>query len=199
MSKIPFCEARGMLKSINDCLVSDQASMWLEVFKRVLRRENPWAAIGRSLGSTKVGVLKTHECYLKAFKDARVRVSPWAQSIFYKVWLAQTEVEYALVDVSGEELGFSNLTRFDVICKRALEFGLGLVPAEAALAFRLAHLDQPKGEWLVFAMDALTVHDGSLNVFRVGRGVADHWLETDGGAPGHKIPPGRRLVFVRCK
>jgi len=199
MTKIPFCEARGTLNSINDALSGDQASMWLDAFKRVLRRENPFVAIGRTLKILKVGVIKTHDGYLKAFKAAGAQVSDWVKKIFPKVPLAQTETEYELVEVSVAELGFTDWTRYDVICKRALEFGFGLCPAEVALALRLAYLDQPNGEWLAVAMEAIADPDGCLGVLGVYRGADGLWLRASGGRPGHEFHPEYRLVFVRRK
>jgi hypothetical protein len=103
------------------------------------------------------------------------------------------------VVLSVAELGFREGAKYSEIRARALELGLGLelCPAEVGPALRLAYKDQPRGEWLIIAMNTISVSDGDLRVFRVGHDDGGLWLGGDYRRPGDFWRSDRRFVFVR--
>ena len=88
-----------------------------------------------------------------------------------------------------------------IICTRefAEAHGLARCPAEVGLQLRLQYPNQPKGEWIMVAMDAVSDSLGALCVFRVEHDSDDRWLATYDGRPGFVWYPGSRWVFVRSK
>lgn len=165
------------------------------------------AAVQPSAGVTRAVVWKTvtlglHSSgteYGKAMKKAGFNVSDWASDILKKTPIATEPQELDLVLVTGAQLGFTTLTLYDHICRRAKERRYDLCPAEVALALRLASTDQPVGEWFVVAMEALTDSGGYLRVFSVGRRGVGSWLDTYSGNPDDQWNPKFSFVFVQRK
>jgi hypothetical protein len=147
----------------------------------------------------KLGTHKTPAAYRKVLKSAGRRVSDWVNEILNKVVVAPTEMDLDLVVCSVAELGFTNGARYDAICARGTELGLDLCPAEVGPALRLAYTDQPRGEWLVIAMDALTDSDGGGSIFRVEHDRDELWLYADCGNPDDVWYADHRFVFARRK
>lgn len=114
--------------------------------------------------------------------------------------LADQESELELVKVTARELGFSNgATRKDIY-NRAIEQGLMICPSEVGPQLKLQYKDQPKGEWLLIAMEPITVSDGDLRVFRVERDDdGESWLSTDYDDPGIVWDADSVWVFARRK
>ncbi|MBI4090684.1 MAG: hypothetical protein HY422_01545, partial [Candidatus Komeilibacteria bacterium] len=79
------------------------------------------------------------------------------------------------------------------------ELGYELCPAEVGPQLRLQYQDQPLNEWLVIAMEAISVSDGNLLVFYVKHLVVGQWLGTYSGSPGYLFNPDGRFVFTRRK
>ena len=109
--------------------------------------------------------------------------------------VAQKEEQIDLVNVSVAELGFDRATRYDAICQRAKERGLDLCPPEVGPQLRLQYLDQPHGEWIRVAMEAIRDSDGDLNVFGVEHGGDGLWLIGGCGGPVDLWGPDDRFVF----
>ena len=101
-----------------------------------------------------------------------------------------------LVEVSVRALGFEEWTRYKDICKRAEELGLELCPAEVGPQLRLQYKDQPTGEWLNVAMNAINGSDGNPNMFDVNRNDDGLWLDSDDGRPAYEWNPEYRFVFL---
>ncbi len=97
--------------------------------------------------------------------------------------VASESTDIQLVCVTVAELGFPKGARRDAIYERAIQLGLSLVPTEVGPQLRRQYKDQPRGEWLLTAMEPITDSDGLLSVFYV-RHVSDGlWLSTGGGNP----------------
>jgi hypothetical protein len=92
-------------------------------------------------------------------------------------------------------LGFEEETRYDAICERAKERGFELCPPEVGPQLRLQYKDQPSGEWLAIAMEAISISDGDLNVFHVEHDGDGLWLCSFYGGPGDLWYPDYRFVF----
>jgi len=150
----------------------------------------------------RLGLYKTADAYRKAMTDAGMNVFSWTQRILWHVATATEETDADLVVLSVAELGFKEGATYSGICARALELGLELCPAEVGPALRLAYKDQPLGEWLIIAMEAITDSaDGRLLVFRVRHGNRGRlwWLGANPGHPHYFWTFEDRFVFVRRK
>lgn len=138
--------------------------------------------------------------FQKAIEGQRMEVyKPYASDILespdFKV--AGERGNYDLVEVSVRSLGFDKNTRYDVICARALELGLELCPAEVGPQLRLQYKDQPLGEYLIVAMNAINDSGGSPRVFNVHRSADGLWLDSNDGRPVRGWDPEHRFVFLR--
>ena len=102
-----------------------------------------------------------------------------------------------LVEVSVRDLGFNGTTRYDKIVERAKELGLEVCPAEVGPQLRLQYTDQPFGEYLIVAMNAISGRGGGPHVFVVGRDGDGLWLSTDDGRSDDEWRPDYRFVFLR--
>jgi hypothetical protein len=150
--------------------------------------------------TVKLGTCKTADEYRKALKKAGRRIGDWANDILGKpaFTASEMETEVDLVVATVAELGLKG-GQYKDICTRAVEMGLELCPAEVGPALRLVYDDQPKGEWLIIAMEAITDSDGDLGVFGVERGYDGLWLDGYYGHPEHLWSSDARFVLVRRK
>lgn len=147
----------------------------------------------------RLGIHKHADEYREAIKTAGGRISDWADDILGKsaftVIGQPTDIDLVIVTVA--ELGYEKgATRADIY-KRAAEFGLEPCPAEVGPALREQYMDQPKGEWLLIAMEPILDSDGDPSIFAVGRDAHDLCLYSDYGRPGSLWSPVYRWVFVR--
>jgi hypothetical protein len=145
--------------------------------------------------------LQTADDFRKKVMEVGMKIGDWANDILgnpaFTATTSETEVELVIASVA--ELGFKDgATRKDIYV-RAQEFGLDLCPPEVGPQLRLQYTDQPKGEWLVIAMEPITDSDGDLNLFRVAHGGGGPWLDAHGGHPGRFWVGDGRLVFLRRK
>lgn len=137
---------------------------------------------------------KTPEQYRTAFKKAGMQVSSYADDLLGKMPPVSGSVD--LVRLSSRDIGFEDGATYETICNKAKKLGYELCPAEVGPALRLAYTDQPNGEWLRVAMEAITDSDGSRNVFGVVRDGDGPWLFWSDGNPDFFWDAGRQFVFV---
>jgi len=151
--------------------------------------------------TVKLGLHKSTDEYRKAMKSAKNKVGDWANDILGKpaFTCATEETDVDLVVLSVAELGFKDGAKYSEICARALELGLELCPAEVGPALRLAYKDQPRGEWLIIAMEAIAGSGGDLHVFDVEHDLGELWLFGSHGHPEYFWDSAYRFVFVRRK
>lgn len=167
-----------------ELLVSATAKVW-----------KTWKTIQLGTG------LQTADDFRKEVVKAGMKIGDWANDILGKPAFTATtsETEVELVVASVAELGFKDgATRKDIYV-RAQELGLDLCPPEVGPQLRLQYTDQPKGEWLVIAMEPITGSDGSLRLFFVGRDDDGRWLSARDGNPGGFWRGSCRFVFLRRK
>ena len=148
--------------------------------------------------------LKTADDFHKSFKDNGFRIGDWGvNDILGKpaFTVATEETELDLVVVSVAELGFKNGATSEQIYARAKELGLDLCPAEVGPQLRLQYKDQPNGEWLIVAMEPITVSDGDLKLLFIvrRRSDSDLWLSSYHAEPGRVWSADGRFVFSRRK
>jgi hypothetical protein len=150
----------------------------------------------------KLGTGLQNACEFRgALKNAGFRIGDWGNDILgkpaFKVSPKETSIE--LVQVTVAELGFKDgATRKDIY-ERAISLGLELCPNEVGPQLRLQYKDQPKGEWLLIAMEPITDLNGDLKVFYVGHADAGLWLDGHFGNPDNVWHGSRRWVFARRK
>ena len=144
-----------------------------------------------------LGLKKSPKDYRKALEKDGYRIGDYASLILNKTEVSQTEVELDLVVVTIGELGFNEGARRDKIYARVIELGLQVCPAEVGPALRLAHKDQPRGEWLRIGMEPITDSDGYLGVFGVDNGNDDRWLLSHYDNPDIVWNADLQWVFVR--
>jgi len=63
----------------------------------------------------------------------------------------------------------------------------------------LQYKDQPKGEWLIIAMEPIADSDGRLRVWSVERDDGERWLGAHYGDPDRFWSARHRFVFLRRK
>lgn len=192
-------EVAGPFKDFAEKLGGEAGPQWLAAFKRFLRKEEPWPRFP-VWKTIKLGIgPKNADDFRHALREGGFKVGDWANDILGKpaFTVATEEIEVDLVVASGAELGFKDGATREQIYIRAKELGLDLCLAEVGPQLRLQYKDQPNGEWILIAMEPITVSDGSLLVFRVECGHSELWLYGGGGDPGRFWRPASRWVFVR--
>ena len=139
----------------------------------------------------------SQEKFTPTIKERGMNVSEWSVDMMKQdaFTVVSQEEQIDLVVVSVRDLGFDKTTRYDAICARAKERGLELCPAEVGPQLRLQYLDQPLGEWIRVAMEAIRDSDGDLEVFGVGHYGDGLWLGSLYGRPGSLWSPDDRFVF----
>lgn len=159
----------------------------------VLTRQVPvWKTV-------KLGTCKTPNEYRKALKSAGRRIGELGDDILDRITCAKEEIDLDLVVLSGRDLGFKSGARYADICAKAQEFGLERCPAEAGPALRLQYGDQPRGEWLRIAMEAIAARNGVLLIFGVVQDVVASSLYGTYGHPDYLWSASDRFVFGRRK
>ena len=145
----------------------------------------------------KLGTHKDTNALREALKASGNKISDWANDILSKpaFTVAIAEEEIQLVNVSVADLGFKNRATYKDICKRAKKLGLELCPNEVGPQLRLQYKNQPKGEYLRIAMEAVTSFGGNLLIFRVELGDDGLWLSGDRGYYGRFWNADLRFVF----
>jgi hypothetical protein len=144
-----------------------------------------------------LGKYKTPDVYRKAFTMARRHVKLVHADILGSVTCSQHEIEIDLVVASAGDLGLKHNPAYNDICTRAVEMGLQLCPAEVGAALPLVYYDQPGGETLYIAMEAVTDRFGGRVIFAIACKNYWVWLRCMGGEPNDRWPAHCSFVFVR--
>lgn len=202
------------LKSIDrDCLQSEvigKPDQFASEFTKFLQNGGKMQMIVMSGNfptwrTIKLGTgLKTADDFRKAIGEAGMKIGDWGNDILGKpsftASISPKEVEADLVNVSVEELGFKDGATYKDICAHAKELGLDLCPAEVGPQLRLQYKNQPKGEWLHVAMEAITVSSGGFSVFHIEHDGDELWLGGVGNGNPDDFWFGRdRFLFLCCR
>lgn len=147
----------------------------------------------------KLGGVKNGKGFVSEIEKRDCRVGDWAKHMLsQKVFsVAKEETDIDLIVLSVAELGFKDGANYCDTCARAIELGLELCPAEVGPQLRLQYADQPRGEWLVIAMEPIRVSGGGLGVFLVGHDGGGRWLSGRYGRPVDFWRADYRFVFCR--
>ncbi len=189
-----FCEAvnqkfddeTNIVKAINDIFIKNKINITSFPI---------WKTIKLGTG------LKTAGDFCKVLEEKSNEVSDWAKDIMNKpaFIVAEEETEIDLVVASGEDLGFNKAVPRKEIFERAAKHDLYPVPAELGPQLRAQYQDQPKGEYLLIAMEPIEDSDGDLDIFRVIHDDDGLWLNTDYDDPDYSWGPDSRWVFALRK
>lgn len=148
------------------------------------------------------------EQYLRVLKEKGVEIGDWALDILKKpeFTYAREEEEMLFTDLSPADLGFlTNPTTTELFDEDRLArwssenlagYKVELCPAEAAIAYRIAYTDQPKGQVVWIAMKPMCDSrrdPGVLSVERYDDGRL--WLDAYCADPDGTWDLGPRLLF----
>ncbi len=114
-----------------------------------------------------LGLHKTPEAYLASIEGRGRKINRWARDIAAETTCSQVVVDLPLVDVSGADLGFTEVYTYREFLERAATFGLYPCPAEAGLALADQYDDQPSINSRRIAMEAIADPDGLLGLLIV--------------------------------
>lgn len=140
---------------------------------------------------------KTREELEKAMKDQHVEISPYAKDILGKPDFTTSKVseQIDLVRLKVGDLGFTSSATTQQLFDRIKEYGLELVPAEVGPHYRLAHMEQPVGDWVYMGMNPISASGGGPRVFDVERDGGGLWLSGGWASPDGRWGPGSSFVF----
>lgn len=110
--------------------------------------------------------------------------------------ISPSAVHISLTIRSVAELGFHGRANFEQICMVAGAVGLSKCPAEVGPLFRLNYPEQPRGEWLVVAMDGIVDSQGEPRMFLIGHNDCGRWLVADHGYAPHMYGNTKKFVFA---
>ena len=166
--------------------------------QRFLRGELSFAPVERSFSIWKtitLGLFESSDAYRRTIDRAGCCIGPWANDILDDVAVHDPcAVNLAIASVA--DLGFEEETSYFDICMKARELGLMLCVPEVGPMLRLQYLDQPFGEWLYIAMEAIGDEDDELNIFMINNDHGELWLCTAPGDAHTLFPTNYRFVFL---
>ena len=157
-----------------------------------------------------LGGYKDADAFRKAIKQAKMKIGDYANDIIgkpaFKVSAEKTEIILARKSVA--ELGFKDGATYKTICESVIgktttidgvEYEITLCPNEVGPQLRLQYANQPKGEWLRIAMEAITDSSGYRILFHVERDDGDLWLYGSHGYGGRFWDGDGEFVFCLRK
>lgn len=160
--------------------VCNRASVALPIFKTIT-----------------LGKYQTGYEYRRALNQAGCSVSNSANELLEipQFICASQETEVDLVALSVGELHLDTGVHYKDMCRRALQEGIELCPAEVGPALRLTYRDQLHGECLRIAMEAISSLDHGRVIFGVMHSYGKLCLEAFYGRPGELLRATDRFLF----
>ncbi len=140
---------------------------------------------------------QTKEELERELRDNQVEISTYAEDMFRNPAFV-TPADQEAVDIirlKVGDLGFTNYATTQQLFERIKEYGLELVPPEVGPRYRLAHMDQPVGDWVYMGMEPITGRRGDPDVFRVERSEGRRWLHRTWADPDSEWAPRSKFVF----
>lgn len=135
---------------------------------------------------------------LQTMTQRGVRVGSYARSMIeslaFTTLAEPTQIDLALVPARVLVPGKDFPTTREIF-QRADELGLDKVPSEVGPNYRLAHMDQLRGEWVAMGMEPVTGSGGGPRVFEVGHDDDGLWLYGRWTYPDYEWSPGHEFVF----
>jgi hypothetical protein len=142
--------------------------------------------------------LKSADDFRRALKSSGMNLGEWASDLLdqsaFKI--SGKPIEVDLVTLTVAELGFESGVCYSDVCKRGVELGHDLCQPEHGTQLRLQYKDQPKGEVLYLAMEAIRNSNGSLDTFAVEHNGDGLWLCALCASSDFFCDSDDRFVFV---
>jgi hypothetical protein len=110
--------------------------------------------------------------------------------------ISTNKVKVDLVRLSVASLGFTNGAGLVEISTKAKNLGLALCPAEAGPALCLFY-DQPKGDFVMIAMNTILGCDGHPEFFFLSNDDSGKWLNTNRLRTNDVLNPENELIFIK--
>jgi hypothetical protein len=184
--QITLAEILGPIIEFLKNLIGPQSRMWLEAFKRFLRKENPWTEkITNIWKSILVGGKNAKQLIAEIEKN--FRLGDVARGMMGKPAFVtsknEKKVNFAVKTV--RDFGFSESPRFEDFIKFFKNHPVyELCLPEDGPHLRLAYADQPKDEWIRLAMETIVDSDGDPGVFALalyddGLWLISYWFYPD--------------------
>lgn len=139
------------------------------------------------------------EKYFTAFEEADIYVSDWVKDLISKIEFQKEKETLDVEIVTMGELGFPEGASRKDIYERAKEKGYGLLPAEVALAFRLAYKESKPYQWNLIGIEPISGSDGGQNAVGVVRYGDGQWLSAHDGSATCFWDAEYRWVFSKKK
>lgn len=142
--------------------------------------------------------LHSADDFRQALKKSGMKLGEWASDLLNQsaFRVSGKPIEVDLVTLTVAELGFESGASYSDVCKRGVELGHDLCQPEHGPQLRLQYKDQPKGETLFLAMEAIRSSDGGLSLFVVGRDGNGLWLGANFADPDNFYRADDRFVFA---
>jgi hypothetical protein len=150
--------------------------------------------VGKLFMTVKLGQYSTIDVLRKAITTAGKKISRDAKQILGKITISAVEEEIDLWEVTGAELGFTEVVSRKDIYKRAVELGFAICPAEAIALARIQYND---GKWRIGGMESITGSNGGFFVFHLSSDGDDLYFDAGYGFPNHLWDPGHAWLFAR--
>jgi hypothetical protein len=198
-SRLALCEVRGLLAQIIDVLSGKTGRYWFEVFKKVLRKENPFANRDWLVRTVRLGTYKEKSLLCSALIADGKKLGENALEMIYSAdfVLSKKEKDIDVTLITPAELGFKEIATQEAIFNRAFELGLELCPAELGPQLRLQFTRQAEGDNSVFiAMEPIRMSSGYLKTFTLNHHDKALWLH--GKSAYSHSTYGTGIQFVFC-
>lgn len=195
-TRLALCDTSGLLKAIIDALSGKEGRYWMTVFKKALRKENPfekrkWQKFKTITG----GKYWRAQNALDAFRASDFKLNSVIREMFEGTLFSAAEKKTDLIIVTAEDLGFTEHTYLHEFYERAVdEYGLVLCESQTGPTLREQYTDQPEG-WLFIAMKPIS-NPGTAFIYNLTskNGV----LGLDVGNAEKTSKYGIKVQFVFC-
>ena len=138
---------------------------------------------------------KSPEEYTRELETGGFQIYDYTKDMLNKTETLKQKEKVDLVSFSVGQLGFPNGATLQQIYDKAKELDLELCPPQVGPELRLNYKDQPNGEWLRIAMEAISDRDGFPRIFIMGSGDGALWLDDYWSDLGFEWGSDDRFVF----
>lgn len=161
----------------------------------------PAERIWKTWKTIKLGTFKNVDEIRWALKTGGCSTSRIANLTLNKITVSKIKQDVELVEVSNEELGLRSGAYYADTCKCAFKLGLEYCPAELGPQLCLQYKDQPKGTFVIVAMEAIADAAGNLFIFDVERSDdgRQYFSIFNVSENRHFFGSNARFVFLRRK
>ncbi len=184
LGNLSLSETQGPRSQLEDRLASKQGRMWLQAFKRFLRRENPWGTPIRFEMTTDG---RTGEQWIVSLEERGDRVGSYAKELLRSgEFVATNGVTYRLAVIMGSEFEDADRTNRNIRAEATSRGYLDPTPEVAPYLREMISDEELKrmGVWALVVMhQPITASGGDPDLLGVYRSDGGRWLDTCSGQP----------------